>query len=365
MQALHQVGLSIESYSALFVAGNVVQVLIGCGIGSVIFWRRSDDWMALLVMLLLITFSIGNPGNPPDLLPLVNPAWELPIRLLHALSSMATVLVLFLFPTGRFVPRWTRWVATVYLLQQFSELELPPEWPVNSQNWPVWFNIAFFAPTFLTVVFAQVYRYWRDSTPAQQRQTKWVILGIVAALGGTLVLVVPLVLVPELQQSAIYDLFFYLGIGIVYTFFLVCIGVAVLRSRLFDIDVILNRALVYGTLTTLLAGVYFSVVLGAQVVVRAVTGKPGQQPVFIITSTLLVATLFNPLRRYLQAFIDHRFYRRKYDAARSLAAFGVTLRGEVDLEQLGEQLLRVVRETMQPSQASLWLRPSPNRRARQ
>jgi hypothetical protein len=150
------------------------------------------------------------------------------------------------------------------------------------------------------------------------------------------------------------DLIWWLSVDIVP----VTLAVAVLRFRLFDIDVLIRRTLVYGTLTAILAAIYFAVVLGAQGVVQTVTGQTGQQPVFIVASTLLVATLFTPLRGHLQAKIDRRFYRRKYDAARTLAAFSQTLRSEVDLAQLSEQLVAVVQETMQPASVSLWLRSS-------
>jgi hypothetical protein len=143
----------------------------------------------------------------------------------------------------------------------------------------------------------------------------------------------------------------------------VCVGMAILRYRLYDIDVIIRRTLVYGMLSAILAAVYFGVVIGAQSVVQALTGQTGQQPVLIVASTLLVAALFTPLRRGIQTTIDRRFYRRKVDAAKTLAAFGQTLRTETDLAQLSERLVAVVQETMQPAQVSLWLaspRPTPN-----
>jgi hypothetical protein len=136
----------------------------------------------------------------------------------------------------------------------------------------------------------------------------------------------------------------------------VSVGIAVLRYRLYDIDVLINRTLVYGTLTVLLALVYFSLVIGLGSLVRLFTGQLSQSPVVIVASTLVIAALFHPLRRRLQAIIDRRFYRRKYDATRILAAFSVTLRNEVDLNQLREELVAVVQETMQPAHVSLWLR---------
>jgi hypothetical protein len=135
-------------------------------------------------------------------------------------------------------------------------------------------------------------------------------------------------------------------------------GLAILRYRLFDIDVLIHRTLVYGTLTALLAGVYVGLVIGGQAVVQALTAQRGQQPVVIVATTLLVAGLFTPLRSRLQKLIDRRFYRRKYDAQRTLASFSATVRQEVSLTELRAHLLSVVEQTMQPSHVSLWLAPS-------
>jgi hypothetical protein len=141
------------------------------------------------------------------------------------------------------------------------------------------------------------------------------------------------------------------------------IGVAVLRSRLFDIDVIINRTLVYGSLTAALAVVYFSGVVVLQQLFRALSG--GESQLAIVASTLAIAALFQPLRRRVQAFIDRRFYRNKYDAARTLAEFSSKLRDETDLGTLSEDLVGVVRETMQPEYVSLWLRPQSDAAGRE
>jgi len=135
------------------------------------------------------------------------------------------------------------------------------------------------------------------------------------------------------------------------------VGFAILKYRLYDIDIIINRALVYGSLSVLLALVYFGSVTVTQEIFQTLTGQGKLPQVAIVASTLAIAALFNPLRRRIQGFIDRRFYRRKYDAAKTLEAFSSKLRDETDLDSLNVELVTVVRETMQPEHVSLWLRP--------
>jgi hypothetical protein len=145
----------------------------------------------------------------------------------------------------------------------------------------------------------------------------------------------------------------------------VAVGIAVLKYRLYDLDVIINRTLVYGALTATLVALYFGGVTTTQAIFRALTGQQQQAQLAIVVSTLVIAALFNPLRRRIQGFIDRRFYRRKYDAAKTLEAFSAKLRDETDLEALSDELVGVVRETMQPAHVSLWLRePDRDNRGR-
>jgi hypothetical protein len=134
-------------------------------------------------------------------------------------------------------------------------------------------------------------------------------------------------------------------------------GIAILRYRLYDIDRIINRTLVYGSLTVMLALLYFGGVAATQAIYRALTGQEQQPQLAVVVSTLAIAALFSPLRRRIQSFIDRRFYRRKYDAAKTLEAFSAKLRDETDLERLGDELMGVVQETIEPTHVSLWLRP--------
>jgi len=137
----------------------------------------------------------------------------------------------------------------------------------------------------------------------------------------------------------------------------VAIGFAVLKYRLYDIDLLINRTLVYGSLTAMLAALYFGGVATTQALFRALAGQEQQPQLAIVVSTLVIAALFNPLRRLIQGFIDRRFYRSKYDARRTLEAFSSRLRDETDLDALSDDLVGVVRETVQPAPVSLWLRP--------
>ncbi|HEY6752916.1 MAG TPA: hypothetical protein VI027_16530 [Rubrobacteraceae bacterium] len=135
------------------------------------------------------------------------------------------------------------------------------------------------------------------------------------------------------------------------------IGVAIVHDRLWDIDIVINRTLVYGALTASLVLVYLGGVAATQAIFHALTGQEEQPQLAIVASTLVIAAMFTPLRRRIQSFIDRRFYRRKYDARKTLEAFSAELRDETDLDALSEDLLEAVRETMQPTHVSLWLRP--------
>jgi hypothetical protein len=137
----------------------------------------------------------------------------------------------------------------------------------------------------------------------------------------------------------------------------VAIGFAVLKYRLYDIDIIINRTLVYGSLTATLVALYFGVVAATQTILRALTGQTEQPQLAVVVSTLVIAALFNPLRRRIQSFIDRRFYRKKYDARKTLDGFSARLRDQTDLQTLNNDLAGVIRETMQPAHVSLWLRP--------
>jgi hypothetical protein len=272
------------------------------------------------------------------------------------MGQISFFIFLYVFPTGRFVPRWTIVPAVIWsiawLLPIFGNAQIDEFVSTRIQDGPV------FLALLLSLVVAQVYRYRKVSTPVQKRQTKWVVLGLGIGLSTFIALMVigNFLKVTDLSVNPIGAL---ITTTIAYCALLlipITIAVAVLRSQLFDIDILIKRTVVYGSLTAILAGLYFALVVGTQTLTRDITGQQvGQQPIAIVLSTLLIAALITPLRRLLQSWIDQRFYRGKYNAARTIEAFSASLRSEVDLSQLRAHLVDVVQETMMPEHVSLWI----------
>ncbi|MEK9164515.1 MAG: hypothetical protein AAB342_04085, partial [Chloroflexota bacterium] len=212
---------------------------------------------------------------------------------------------------------------------------------------------------------AQIYRYRRLSTPTQRQQTRWMVAGLGLFLGMILLTTVPYTYLENLPAEAALPWWAPLnGAAWWLTLDILPLGlsVAILRNRLFDIDLVIRRTLIYGVLTAMLALVYFGSVVAIQQLLRALTGQSSE--IAIVVSTLAIAALFNPLRRRVQDTIDRRLYRRKYDAAKVLEEFGATARDEVELDKLTARLVEVVEETMQPESVSLWLKPTADRSAR-
>jgi hypothetical protein len=281
--------------------------------------------------------------------------WWFLAHVIIVLGLLNFVLFFYVFPSGHFVPRWTRWVFVVALIWGVFDYLFP----VPSLNPFYRFQVLNDLVIYLVIggiVVVQIYRYRRVSSPAQRQQTKWVVYGASMGAGGYLVIfTIPLFLPSLFQTGSLISLINSAadpGFALLIPF---SIGLAILRSRLWDIDLLINRTLVYGTLTGILALVYVGSIIVFQALLRGLFHQTSD--VAIVLSTLVIAALFQPLRKRIQAIIDRRFYRSKYDAAKTVAAFSATLRHEVDLDQLREHLLAVVQETMQPAHVSLWLRP--------
>jgi hypothetical protein len=275
-----------------------------------------------------------------------------------------------LFPHGRLPSRRWRFVAWVSaiscvtaLISGMLEYEFLYEY-----TWPE--DLSFVKPLFtgpLAEVAATVFWYssmvilamlfasgaslvlrLRRSVGEERQQLKWVVYSVALLTFAVPSTILVIIILQSLEDVRV---FFALLFPLIPT----AVGLAILKYRLYDIDLLINRTLVYGSLTVFLAAVYVGSVVVLQGALRALAGQESQ--LAVVASTLFIAALFNPLRRRVQAFVDRRFYRRKYDAAKTLAAFSAKLRDETDLDALNAELVGVVRETMQPAHVSLWLRP--------
>jgi MFS family permease len=284
--------------------------------------------------------------------------------------------VFLLFPNGRLPTRRWRalaWLSGVMIFLVSVGAALAPGPLPNLggvQNpfgiLPPWMVLVFWATLpllplcILASVFSLVLRY-RRSTGDERQQIKWIALA--AAVVG-LLYVNAMIFAFVFPSGAWFQAGSPLWLDVIgytallsFTLVPIAVGFAVLKYRLYDIDVIINRALVYGSLTITLVSLYFGGVVATQALFRILTGQQQQSQLAVVISTLAIAALFNPLRRRFQSLIDRRFYRRKYDAARVLEVFSARLRDETDLDRLEGDVVAVVLETVQPEHASMWVRP--------
>jgi hypothetical protein len=363
-RALQDLGLSLDSFAIYTATMDVVFAAVCVTVAVLIFLRKSDDRMALFASLALLTFGTATFVFSMEALAARHPAWQIPVAFLHFLGAVSFGLFLYLFPDGRFVPRWARWVVMVWIGWQLAEYFLS-SLTSDPNAWQVGMETAVWLGALGTATYSQVYRYRHASSSVQRQQIKWVVYGISAALTGFVGIQLTLgILGADVPTSpgemAIYLLGYTFASYLAVLLIPLSIGIAVLRYHLFDIDVLINRTLVYGALSVSLAVVYIGSVVLLQATLRTLTGQGTQ--LTVVVSTLAIAALFNPLRRRIQAFIDRRFYRRKYDAAKTLETFSAKLREETDLDALSDDLVGVVRETMQTAHVTLWLRPELPRR---
>jgi hypothetical protein len=307
-------------------------MLVFTAIATVIFWRRSEDRMALFVAFTLVVFGgAALTSDVPHALAAAQPALWLPVYLLDYLGQVSFGVFFYVFPNGRFVPRWTRWLAVAVALLYVPNVFFPQSSLNLLDGLP-------FLGFLGSLVVAQVYRYRWVSGPVERQQTKWVVFGVALALVGfaTLITLASLVLSPK----SIGPLAEMAAVTFAYGFIALIplsIGVAILRSGLYEIDTLINRTLVYVTLTGMLIALYFGGIVVLQRILVVLTGE--KSTVAVVASTLLIAAVFTPLRRRIQGFIDRRFYRKKYDAAKTLQGFSEKLRDETDLEALRGDLV--------------------------
>jgi len=382
IELLNQAGsinaLQLASDALISLATPVVFAVVA----ALILSSQPRNTIGWLLMVPVGAFVVGGPLEsylahlaPPS------PAPTVPLLLAVWFSNWGWLLLIFplllillLFPNGRPpTPRW-RWVsvATIawlllfVLLATFPRQLTTPDFVLDN---PIGIlggdTIELLAGVWIVGLLALVvacsmglFVRYRRTDDTEREQIKWLLyacaLFLVVYIGGT---VSGLAGVNSVG-GYIWGVFFGLSLMTIPA----AIGIAILRYRLYDINLIINRTLVYGLLTVMLVLVYLGGVVGLQSLLRAVTGQ--ESTLAIVASTLLIAALFNPLRRRIQAFIDRRFYRRKYDAAKALEAFNARLRAETDLSALSDDVLGVATRTVQPVHVTLWLRPDAEPEAR-
>ncbi|MGI9122922.1 MAG: histidine kinase [Rubrobacter sp.] len=353
LRALETLGLSPEAFAIYLVTLDTIFAAVCCAVAALVFWCRSDDRMGLLTSLALLTFGTATFVFTLEALATRHPALGLTVDFLHLLGAASFSLFLYLFPDGRFVPRWTRWLALVWIAWQ-SIRYFFPDWHVNPEAWYLWTTTVVWSVALGTVVYALAHRYRRVSDATQRQQIKWVVLGIVSALSVFLMTSLALgafAPVPTSSRSLAALLVGYVFAYVAMLIIPLSIGIAILRYHLFDIDLVINRTLVYGALTTCVVLLYVLVVggLGAVLQVR------GNLLVSILAAGL-VAVLFQPLRERLQRSVNRLLYGERDDPHAVLSRLGSRLESRLAPEAVLPTVTRTLRDTLKLPYAEIQLR---------
>lgn len=341
--ALESLGLSIGFYLALNLFFAYLTILGFVATALVIFVRRSDDWVALYVsmMLLLWPFSFLDFSNLTDQIPAFAPQ-------VHLISALGTVLVVpffFIFPNGGLVPHLGRWIIAGWVILVLSSFIVPGS-VLDATTWPVILNFLTQAFFLCAGVIAQIYRYVRVSNGVERQQTKWVVLNATLMALTLLTYVLVKVIFPQVSQMSVPGLIYILALPVLLSFFLlipVGVGFSVLRYRLWDIDLLINRTLVYVPLTAILAGLFAASVALFQ---RAFLAASGQQSDFAaVLGTLVVVAALTPVKDRLQTLVDKRF-KQEPESIRRLRAFGDQVRSRVNPVETNHVARRLLEEAV-------------------
>ena len=371
-----------NSYIFDWWLGNAL-VVVDATVGAIVASRRPENpvgWLLCLSGVAVGTSSftsqyaiytlLARPGSlPAGEASAWVAAWMLPIMIGLQVSYI------LLFPTGRLPGRrwrWLAWLTVAFVLVGMLTFAFSPgahqgslgpiKNPLGIKGFDIFYQAVLYtmAPLLFGTAALSVYVRLRQARGVERQQIKWFAYAV-AIYAVSIVLIV-------INQAIDAPLWFEWGSTAIFTVagmtIPISIGIAILSYRLYDIDRIINRTLVYGSLTATLVALYFGGIVLLQRVLDVLTGTGEKSTFVVVASTLVIAALFNPLRRRVQGFVDRSFYRYKYDAAKTLEAFGSRLRDETDLEALSNDLVGVVRGTMQPEHVSLWLRPDPKPEAK-
>jgi hypothetical protein len=359
---LASLGLTDRFYALYRTFLDTFEAVAFLAIGALVFFSKPRDRMTILVSVANMTFGML---FVPTLLTIakLQPELMLPVGFVRALGLASSLIVLYyLFPDGRFVPRWSRYLGMGWGVLALAWW-LEPRVPANLVYLDSWqqnmaLSYSLFLVSYSTGIAAQFYRFRRVSNPIQRQQTKFVVFGTTTAFTGFLLYHIPIVFFPVFSEPSMPRLIQVLiGIPAYHLMILMApatIALSILRYRLWDIDLVINRSLVSGLLSITLGSLYVGVVVAGSTLITAMGG--GDNPGLVtVLATLLIAAVFNPVRGRMQKLVDRRFFRRKYDTIRTLNDFSAAIRDEVDLGALSTQLVRVVSATMQPERVSVVL----------
>ncbi len=358
VKVLETLGLTLDQYGWLGALQMGIPALIFLLIAAGLFWRKSDNWMALFVSVMVAT-------TPLWAMPLVftlaarQPAWEPVVSLAFFVSQGSNLVFPLIFPTGRFVPRWTRWMLPVALVHAAVWSFYRPL--IDHSRADEFIPVTLVILGFISL-YAQVYRYFRVASPLERQQLKWLVVGYTGLLCTSLLVVNPLneMLTSRagsmdparaLILSAIFD-----TLSLATTFFSsVAIVIAILRYRLWDVDIIINRTLVYGTLTGIIV-IAFVIIVGFLSVLVQSSGNT----VVTIVATGLVALLFQPLRQRLQGSINRLMYGDRDDPYAALSRLGRRLEASITPEAVLPTIVTTVREALKLPYTAIYLKQDDN-----
>ena len=346
---LAEADLSIHFYATYHLVMEICFAAVCLTLAAVIFRRRSDERMALFVALLLVLLGTTFWGTT-DALSLYHPAGSWVSESLDAVGKVSLFLFFYLFPDGRFVPRWTRYLALAMIAGVISGIFFPGT-PLAVSSWPVPLLLLFMLGWLLTGVFAQIYRYRRVSGPVQRQQTKWVFFGFTVALVGFLgVIFFGEVLFSLAEPGTRGELVGMTVMTLCMLLIPLSIGAAILRHRLFDIDVVINRTLVYGALTACIVGIYVLVVGYLGSLLRT----DGNLAISLV-ATGVVAVLFAPLRERLQHGVNRLMYGERDDPYAAVSRLGERLEATLAPEAVLTRIVETVREALKLPYAAIAL----------
>jgi signal transduction histidine kinase len=353
-RALRALGLSPEFYAAYAVILDTTFAAVYGALAALIFWRRPNDRMALFVSLALLTFGAATFPDTTYVLAAHSLFWRLSVAFLGSVGAIAFGLFLYIFPDGWFVPRWTRWVAFAWIAWQLPKHWFPAWTTSATTGWSTWIALSIWSAALGTVVYAQTYRYRHASNVVQRQQIKWVVFGISAALAGFLgtnLILTALFPEPSSRGALLSHLGGHLIAVSAMLLIPTSIGIAILRYRLWDIDFIINRTLVYATLTAGVIGLYVLVVGSIGVVLQV----QGNLLVSILAAGL-VAVLFQPVRERLQRAVNHLMYGKRDEPYAVLSRLGQRLESTLAPDDVLPAVTGTVREALKLPYAEIRLR---------